>query len=129
MGDETKDTWGCLPDFIPQTLDLDGEIHIVDPAVIRHLVDVGHDESLVELREVTSLISPVRYYSVPWYPAFCVVAKKAIKKGTFVCTYAGELEQEIRNRDSVYVYDMPAEHVRAQWPNYPPDLPRPRHRR
>jgi len=51
------------------------------------------------------------------------VAKKTIKKGTFVFTYAGELEQEIRNRDSVYVYDMPADSVRSQWPSYPPDMP------
>ena len=123
VSSDTKEAWSHLPDFIPPALELDGDLLPVDPAVIRHLVEVGHDESLVELREVTSLISPVRYYSVPWYPAFCVVAKKAIKKGTFVLTYAGELEREIRNRDSVYVYDMPAEHVRAQWPDYPHDMP------
>ena len=123
VNEDTRAVWETLPDWIPPSVDIDGAEHRVDPEVIRRLVENGHDEQLVELREVTSLVSPVRYYSVPWCPSFCVVARKAIKRGTFVLTYGGELEQEIRNPDSVYVYDMPADSVRAQWPTYPPDMP------
>ena len=123
VNDETRDVWRVLPDFIPESIDIDGIAHPVEPAVVRRLVDSGHEEQLVELREVTSLVSPVRYYTVPWSLSFCVVAKKLIKRGTPILMYSGELEQEIRNRDSVYVYDTPADSVRLQWPNYPPDMP------
>ena len=112
-----------LPDFIPAHVAIGNYAVDVDPAAIRQLVEKGHDETLCEVREVTSLISPVRYYSAPWHPAFCVVARKLIKKGSFVFTYSGELEQEIRNRDSVYVYDVQADNIRAHWPSCPADLP------
>ena len=60
----------------------------------------------------------------PWHPAFCVVARKLIKKGTFVFTYSGELEQEIRNRDSVYVYDVQADNMSGRTGRPArPDLP------
>ena len=123
VSEQTKAALQQLPDFIPAHIAIGNDVIDVDPAVIRRLVDAGHDESLCEVREVTSLISPVRYYSAPWHPAFCVVARKLIKKGTFVLTYSGELEQEIRNRDSVYVYDVQADNIRAHWPACPADLP------
>ena len=120
---DVRRCWELLPDFIPACLSIGDDSLPVEAAAVRALVESGHDEQLVELREVTSLISPVRYFTPPWYPAFCVVAKRSIKKGTFVFTYAGELEQEIRNRDSVYVYDMPADSVRAK--SAQPDTPQP----
>ena len=123
VSEHTKAAWQQLPDFIPAHIAVGNEVIDVDPAAIRRLVETGHDETLCEVREVTSLISPVRYYSAPWHPAFCVVARKLIKKGTFVFTYSGELEQEIRNRDSVYVYDVQADNIRAHWPACPADLP------
>ena len=123
VSDDTKAALKQLPDFIPAHIAIGNDVLDVDATVIRRLVEAGHDETLCEVREVTSLISPVRYYSAPWHPAFCVVARKHIKKGTFVFTYSGELEQEIRNRDSVYVYDVPADNIRAHWPACPADLP------
>jgi len=123
VSDHTRAALQQLPDFIPAHIAIGNDIVDVDAAAIRRLVEAGHDETLCEVREVTSLISPVRYYSAPWHPAFCVVARKLIKKGTFVFTYSGELEQEIRNRDSVYVYDVQTDNIRAHWPAYPADLP------
>ena len=123
VSDATKAALQQLPDFIPAHIAIGNDVVDVDAAAIRRLVEVGHDESLCEVREVTSLISPVRYFSAPWHSAFCVVARKPIKKGTFVFTYSGELEQEVRNRDSVYVYDVPRDNIRAHWPACPSTMP------
>src|SRR5277367_417799 len=75
------------------------------------LVDAGLDEILVELRGGDVALLPCKVLLRALVPRLLCGVERPIKKGTFVFTYGGELEQEIRKRDSVYVYDTPAETV------------------
>ena len=73
---------------------------------------------MVEIREVLSIESSVRYYTPPWLPSHSVHAKNHISAGTFVLIYSGEIEEEIQHKDSVYVYQVEAEQVRDAIPEY-----------
>ena len=124
LSSHTKAILQTLPDFIPKSIELDEHIfHDIDPAIVRHVVNNGHDPADVEVVQVNGLTSPVRYYSPPWHPAFAVVAKRPLPAGTLLFTYAGQIEQHIQNEGSVYVYDVRPDHVQLYHPDYPKTMP------
>jgi len=92
VSEEIKNRLKSYPDFIPDHVMIDGQRYETDHEIIKNLLENGHDDEIVEVRTVTGFTSPVRYFSPPNYPAFAVVAKKRIPKGTFVLSYGGELK-------------------------------------
>jgi hypothetical protein len=115
---ETKLSMKKHSEFIPEYIEIEGELVRVNQAALKKLTKEGHNDAEIEIREVVSISDPSRYFSSPWWPAFCVVAKQPIKKGSFVLTYAGQIEEEVQNPDSVYVYDLQAEAVKKVIPHY-----------
>lgn len=94
----------------PTTLVIDGDKYPFDKEKMDRLIEegIGHDETLIEVREIMSLVSPCRYFCPPWYRSFAVVSKVHIRKGELLCIYSGELEEKVQHRCSSYVYSMPA---------------------
>jgi hypothetical protein len=119
---ETLASIRAVGEYIPSWLNIkislgdDGETetrHIrVDVEEVRRVIETGFRPDCMELREDLSIHSPVRHFTPPNFRAFYVAATTYIPVGTFVFCYAGEITEEVRHRNSCYVYAMDLEEIR-----------------
>ena len=103
----TKRKLGRLPNVHPQFLVIDGKEYPVSEDDVFQMIAVGHNDELIEVREVLSVTSPARFFTVPSTRAFCVTAKHLIRVGQLISVYAGELEESVQHHGSSYVYNLP----------------------
>ena len=103
----TKRKLGRLPNVINQHLVIDGKEHPVSEEDVFQLIEAGHNDELIEVQEVLSVLSPARFFTVPSTRAFCVTARHLIRVGQLISVYSGELEESVQCHGSNYVYNLP----------------------
>lgn len=117
LSKETKYEMKYIRRNFPLELVLDDQKVEVNQEELEQLIKVGYDPTLIEVREIASLVSPCRYFCPPWYRSFGVVAKRDVPAGTFVSMYMGELEESVQHTESNYVFSLPQEEARSYFGN------------